>query len=194
MNFLSNFWLLTFLISYNISILLGRVKKNCEKAFRLTKTVDPLPPFGQLLVKISWQVVIFVIILPFYKGITWVKIFRNSVTLYDQLHIYRLLTHLTGYNVLLIWPVRIWRWAHCTSAVSAWTVTSPSSNLLTIAIIWTPGEHPAYFEMISDTHHKTIIQPSSNYHQTFWLPLLYEHKVIALKWFPIPWHFEYYPV
>ena len=44
-------------------------KKNREKAVRLTPWVDPpLPRSGQENVKITRQVVIFGVILPFYKG------------------------------------------------------------------------------------------------------------------------------
>ena len=45
-------------------------KKNSEKAVRLTAWVDPtpLPRSGQENVKNSRQVVIFGVILPFYKG------------------------------------------------------------------------------------------------------------------------------
>ena len=59
----------------------GFKKKNCEKAVRLTAWVDPPPPLprsGQENVKISRQVVIFGVILSFYKGQKWVKIFTNS--------------------------------------------------------------------------------------------------------------------
>ena len=57
------------------------LKKNCEKAVRLTAWVDPPPPLprsGQVNVKISRQVAIFGVILSFYKGQKWVKIFTNS--------------------------------------------------------------------------------------------------------------------
>ena len=55
------------------------VKKNCEKAARRTAWVDPppLPRSGQENVKISRQVAIFGVILLFYKGQKWVKIFTN---------------------------------------------------------------------------------------------------------------------
>ena len=56
----------------------GFKKKNCEKAVRLTAWVDPpLPRSGQENVKISRQVAIFGVILSFYKGQKWVKIFTN---------------------------------------------------------------------------------------------------------------------
>ena len=53
------------------------VRKNWEKAVRLTAWVDPLPQSGQVNVKISRQVVIFGVILPFYKGKKWVQTFTN---------------------------------------------------------------------------------------------------------------------
>ena len=48
----------------------GSIKKNAYKAVRLTAWVapPPLPRSGQENVKIFRQVVIFGVILPFYKG------------------------------------------------------------------------------------------------------------------------------
>ena len=57
---------------------LREVIKKRKKAVRLIAWVDPPPPqSGQENVKKSRQVVIFGVILPFYKGQKWVKIFTN---------------------------------------------------------------------------------------------------------------------
>ena len=63
-----------------MDILRGGVKKNCEKAVRLTAWVDPpsSPPLKRSgKCEISRQVAIFGVILPFYIGQKWVKIFTN---------------------------------------------------------------------------------------------------------------------
>ena len=56
-------------------------KKNGKKAVRLTPWVDPPPPplpqSGQENVKISRQVVIFGVILPFYNGQSGPKFSQN---------------------------------------------------------------------------------------------------------------------
>ena len=53
-------------------------KKNGKKAVRLTAWVDPpLPRSGQENVKISRQVVIFGVILPFYNGKNGPKFSQN---------------------------------------------------------------------------------------------------------------------
>ena len=52
-------------------------KKNGKKAARLTAWVDPPPPIGQENVKNSRQVVIFGVILPFYKGQNGSKFSQN---------------------------------------------------------------------------------------------------------------------
>ena len=57
------------------------IKKKLAKAVRLTAWVDPPPPSllrsGQVNVKIFQQVAIIGVILPFYIGQKWVKIFTN---------------------------------------------------------------------------------------------------------------------
>ena len=57
------------IIIFLVIIIREGVKKIGKKAVRLTALVDPpLPPSGQENVKKSRQVLIFGVILPFYKG------------------------------------------------------------------------------------------------------------------------------